>query len=121
MIQDLRCSVYYFTVTGFLFEVTYDRMFYGRHIDSYAWELILFILGSTIVILLLFPKFFKSSLNGPLQSLLGGMRAVNDGDKSVEVPVHTDDEFGFLTRSFNEMVGSIRVAGDLLKRYASEL
>jgi len=121
MIRDLRCSVYYFTVTGFLFEVTYDRMFYGRHIDSYAWGLILFILGSTIVILLLFPKFFKSSLNGPLQSLLGGMRAVNDGDMSVEVPVHTDDEFGFLTRSFNGMVGSIRVAEDRLKRYASEL
>jgi signal transduction histidine kinase len=121
MIHDLRCSVYYFTVTGFLFEVTYDRMFYGRYIDSYASGLILFILGSTIVILLLFPKFFKSSLNGPLQSLLGGMRAVNDGDMTVEVPVHTEDEFGFLTRSFNGMVSSIRVAEDRLKGYATEL
>jgi signal transduction histidine kinase len=121
MTQDLRCSVYYFTMTGFLFEVTYPREYYADFIHGYAVNLILFIVGSTIVILIIFPRFFKSSLNTPLQSLLGGMRSVNDGDMSVEVPIHTEDEFGFLTRSFNGMVKSIRVAEDQLKGYATDL
>jgi signal transduction histidine kinase len=121
MVQDLRCSIYYFTVTGFLFEVTYPRGYYGEFIHGYAVSLIFFVIGSTILILVFFPRFFKSSLNAPLQSLLGGMRAVNDGNMEVEVPIHTEDEFGFLTRSFNGMVKSIRGAEEQLKDYAVEL
>jgi len=122
MVQDLRCSVYYFiTVTGFLFEVTYPRSYYAEYIHGYPSSLILFVMGSTILILAFFPRFFKSSLNAPLQSLLGGMRSVNEGKVGVEVPIHTEDEFGFLTRSFNGMVKSIREAEDQLKNYANEV
>lgn len=121
MLQDLRCSVYYFTVTGFLFEVAYPQEYYGQHIDDYARSLIVFLLAATVLILVFFPRFFKGSLNAPLQALLGGMRRVNEGDMDVEVPIKTEDEFGFLTRSFNGMVSSIKDAESRLKEYAVEL
>jgi hypothetical protein len=72
MVQDLRCSIYYFTVTGYLFEVSYAQSFYGQFIHGHAASLILFIIGATVLILVFFPRFFKSSLNAPLQSLWGG-------------------------------------------------
>lgn len=36
------------------------------------------------------------------------MRKVEDGDLSVQAPVQTQDEIGYLTLSFNRMVNNLR-------------
>ncbi len=42
-------------------------------------------------------------LTRPLQKLSHGFRLQIDGDYSVRVPVHTEDEIGELSASFNYM------------------
>lgn len=65
-------------------------------------------LAATLIILTLFPLFFTTSLVRPLENLLGGMSQVNQGQRDVAIHVANADEIGFLTESFNRMVGSLR-------------
>jgi signal transduction histidine kinase/class 3 adenylate cyclase len=71
------------------------------------------LLGSTAAIVLIFPMFFRVSLVKPLERLLTGVRQVNQGNLDITVPVQYQDEIGFLTRSFNTMVGSVKRADQL--------
>ena len=66
------------------------------------------VLISSLLILFAFPYFFRATLIGPLDKLLQGVRAANDGDLDVQVEVQYDDEIGFLTRSFNQMLSSTK-------------
>ncbi|NUM41165.1 MAG: SpoIIE family protein phosphatase, partial [Leptospiraceae bacterium] len=68
-----------------------------------------------------FRFFFLGALINPLDSLLAGVKKVNEGDLEVEVPVKVDDEIGFLSRSFNSMVSSIRDSKEKLEDYAETL
>ncbi|MBI3395382.1 MAG: SpoIIE family protein phosphatase, partial [Spirochaetia bacterium] len=74
-----------------------------------------------IVVLALFPLFFRGSLLNPLNSLLRGVTKVNAGDLTVEVPIKVHDEIGFLAESFNAMVKSIHEAQEKLQDYANNL
>ncbi len=120
-VQDLRCSIYYFTMSGFLFEAVYAPHLYPRYIHSYAVRMAGFLVGATLVMLVGFPYIFKGGMDRPLQSLLTGMREVNGGNTDVAVPIYVEDEFGELTHSFNGMVDSIRRAEAGLRRNAEAL
>ncbi|TGK11689.1 HAMP domain-containing protein [Leptospira fletcheri] len=74
-----------------------------------------------VVILFVFPLFFRQSLVTPLNRLLSGVEKVNEGSLNVEVPVEVKDEIGFLSDSFNSMVSSIRQARGELQDYAEHL
>jgi signal transduction histidine kinase/class 3 adenylate cyclase len=63
---------------------------------------------ATLIILVLFPLFFTTSLVRPLENLLTGVTQVNQGKRNVNVKVVNADEIGFLTESFNRMVDSLR-------------
>lgn len=54
------------------------------------------------------PRLLRAGLVLPLRRLLTGVRQVNEGELNTFVPVQFNDEIGFLTHSFNEMVASIR-------------
>lgn len=73
------------------------------------------------VLLFAFPFFFKLSLVNPLDGLTSAVTKVNEGDLEVKVPIHVNDEIGFLANSFNHMVGSIREARRQLQDYAENL
>lgn len=57
---------------------------------------------------LIFATFVTRSLVGPVKRLLGGTRAVEDGDLNVEIEVRTRDEIATLATSFNHMVVGLR-------------
>lgn len=57
----------------------------------------------------------------PLNELLSGLRLVRKGDLDVEVPVHVQDEIGYLANSFNSMVSAIRDAKGKLEDYSNQL
>ncbi len=92
---------------------------YHRDFRAYLHEYILtlayWLLGVTLFILLVFPLFFRINLISPLVSLVEGVRQVNDGNLAVKVPVRYNDEIGFLTQSFNDMVHSIRESQQALQ------
>ena len=83
-----------------------------RYIHQRTLPLACIIILAGITILAVFPSFFKSVLVNPLQALLEGVKQVKQGRLSTTVPVHFNDEIGFLTDSFNHMVQSLKEAKD---------
>ena len=67
-----------------------------------------FILVSTVAILLIFPRLFHVSLNKPLQAMLHGVREIQAGNLTTSINVPYHDEIGFLAASFNEMAATQR-------------
>lgn len=57
---------------------------------------------------LIFAAFVTRSLVDPVKRLLGGTRAVEDGNLEVEIQVRTHDELATLANSFNHMVVGLR-------------
>lgn len=119
--ERLKFAVYYFIEGERLYAVIYPFDHFARYLHPHVRGLIVFIGGTALFILAFFPLFFRSGLVRPLQNLLGGMERVDDGDLEVEVEVHVADEIGYLTRSFNDMVRSIREGKRQLSQYAEEL
>jgi len=66
------------------------------------------ILISVVFIIVIFPLFFRRTITSPLKALLAGVNRVNQGDLEVKVTYKNEDEIGFLTRAFNEMIGSVK-------------
>jgi len=69
---------------------------------------IFLVVVSSLFVIILFPLFFRRTLLAPLRNLLHGIEQTNVGRLDLTLPVKYEDELGFLTRSFNRMVGSLR-------------
>lgn len=104
-----------------LYEIGYGYATYRQFVHPAARRLVSILLIALVILVGLYPLFFRGSLINPLNSLLRGVTKVNNGDLSVEVPVKVQDEIGFLTTSFNSMVHSIRDARARLQDYANNL
>ncbi len=63
----------------------------------------------------------KKILNHPLDNLLYGLKKVQDGDKDISINIIYDDELGYVSRSFNDMVATIRDSEKKLQEYAESL
>ena len=83
--------------------------------SGWVWDLIL---GSSLLVLIVFPRFFRTSLIRPLERLLGGVRQADGGDLDVSVPVTYQDEVGFLTTAFNKLSASLK--DELAQRQRAE-
>ncbi|AOP35369.1 hypothetical protein A0128_16885 [Leptospira tipperaryensis] len=104
-----------------IFEVAYPYSSYMEMVHSIVLKMATLIVLTALLILLLFPYLFHGGLIRPLMLLLSGVKQVNEGEYNVSVPVQAEDEIGFLSRSFNHMVASIRSAQEKLKDYAETL
>jgi PAS domain S-box-containing protein len=91
--------------------------FLGRreYVHERLLPLAVLIVGASLFVLIVFPVFFRVNLTKPLESLLEAVKRVNAGDLNVTAPVRVEDEIGFLTRSFNEMVHSLQTSATNLR------
>ncbi|MBW7857417.1 MAG: HAMP domain-containing protein, partial [Leptonema sp. (in: Bacteria)] len=113
--------IVYVPETQTIYEGGYFYRDYRSFIHISAFKQIVLLAGVLFVLLVIFPLFFRGSLINPLTELLDGVTKVNQGDLSVVVPVHVQDEIGFLAGSFNSMVKSIKDAQAKLQDYANNL
>jgi signal transduction histidine kinase/ActR/RegA family two-component response regulator len=79
-----------------------------RYMHQALLPLAYLIAGATLLVVVTFPLFYRAHLTRPLNSLVEGIRQVNRGNLDVTVPVQFNDEIGFLTQSFNQMVQSLK-------------
>lgn len=91
-------------------QVGFPYLDYRLRIHQTCLRLLWVTLGTVVGVLLIFPAFFRLTLLRPMDDLLEGVGAVNDGDRDARVPVRVEDEIGFLSRSFNRMVSSVQEA-----------
>jgi two-component system nitrogen regulation sensor histidine kinase NtrY len=94
---------------------------YAGHIERlYQLELLLF---SLVVVLFAIWWGFRiaKGVSTPIRALAEGTAEVARGNLDVQVDPHSDDEVGFLVRSFNRMTRDLRDARDGLERTNAEL
>ena len=82
---------------------------------------IILVLASSLLIILVFPIFFRTAILNPLDRLLKGVKTANEGNLNLEVEVQYDDEIGYLTHSFNRMVRSLNDLTQALQDESSRL
>ena len=112
---------YLFTYNHINYEVGFNLYAHKESIHDIAVGLmILEILGS-LFILLVFPRFFRKTLINPLNALLQGIKLANTTEQTAVIPVQYEDEIGFLTHSFNDMMASIRQSAEALRQINAEL
>jgi PAS domain S-box-containing protein len=104
------------TIPGVIFE-DYEIDYY-RYQHNRMSPLALILIGSSIFILFFFPMLFRSSLIKPLNILYDGMERVDKGDLTVTISPQFNDEIGFLSKSFNRMLRSIKRAESNFKTLA---
>ncbi|MFQ5813347.1 MAG: GAF domain-containing protein [Anaerolineae bacterium] len=94
---------------------------FRRYLHQLFLPLVYLIIGSSLLIIVCFPLFFRLNLVKPLNSLLEGVRQINIGNLEVAMPVHYHDEIGFLTQSFNDMAVELQARTQAVRRRAAEL
>lgn len=74
-----------------------------EHLTPLAWLLVI----SSVMIVFGLPLFIRRFFLQPLRVLLSGVEQVQAGNLSVQIPVESEDEFGFVTSAFNEMTRQV--------------
>ena len=82
---------------------------------------LMYLLGvASLFSMLIFPLFSWITLIQPLNVFLDGVKRVNQGDLTVDIPVYNHDEIGFLAETFTRMVAELRHLVTTLERRVSE-
>jgi methyl-accepting chemotaxis protein len=90
-----------------LYETGFPYTEYRAYIHPTVMNLVIMLGAIVVVILFGFQLLFANILVNPLRALSRGVRQVNEGNLDIEIPVKIDDEIGYITRTFNNMVGSL--------------
>ena len=93
--------------SGKLFETGFSYVDYRRYIHPTVISLVIMLAIIVIVVRYGFQLLFANVLVNPLRALSRGVRQVNEGNLDVQIPVKIDDEIGYITRTFNNMVSSL--------------
>lgn len=119
--KHFNSFIFYIPGDGSIAEVGFSYRDYRYYIHKMAFNQVIILFIVLVVLVVVFPFFFKGSLLDPLNALVRGIRKVNKGDLDVQVEIHVQDEIGFLSESFNKMVVSIHEAQEKLQDYAHNL
>lgn len=89
----------------------YDRLQYLREWLKFSFMLTLSLVWLLSLLTAVWAAFYAARrLVAPIRTLAIGTRAVAAGDYSRRLPLPSNDEFGVLVHSFNEMTGKIALA-----------
>ena len=81
-----------------------------EHGNGSLWAVYGLSFGATAAGVGVLTILLTSSVLGPIRDLIGGTRAIGDGELGTRVPVTGDDELAMLTGSFNEMAAELQAA-----------
>lgn len=112
----LVSSFFYDAQSGLVYEGMFSYLSYREFMHGPALRMILLMIGVMLFIVLVYPFFFLWSVYIPLNALLGGVKKVIDDDLDFTAPVYSEDEIGFITGSFNNMVTRLKENRDTISR-----
>ncbi len=100
----------------------YKELTYLRTPLKYSYTLTLSLVLALSLLSAVWAAFYSARrLVAPIGVLADGTRAVADGDYSKRLPVTSEDELGFLVRSFNDMTRRLARARDQARRSQQEV
>jgi DNA-binding NarL/FixJ family response regulator/signal transduction histidine kinase len=80
---------------------------FRQYLHTFMLPLAWVVIGGSLLLLLVLPALLHFSVVRPLDALAAGVRQMEAGYLDVQVPVHTQDEIGFVTNAFNTMVARL--------------
>ncbi|VAW75688.1 Nitrogen regulation protein NtrY [hydrothermal vent metagenome] len=102
--------------------VRYRKLAYLRTPLKYSYTLTLSLVVLLSLLSAVWVAFFSARrMVEPIGVLAEGTRAVAEGDYSKRLPVSSEDELGFLVRSFNDMTRRLSRARDQTRRGQQEV
>ncbi len=99
---------YIFVENGTAYEIGFSMLEMGDALSQQVTWWMSMILISSVLVLLVFPRFFHQALVAPLENLIAGVGWINQGELETAVPVQFNDEIGYLTRSFNKLMETLK-------------
>ncbi len=93
---------------GAMYEVGFPYHEYRAYMHPSVFRIVIMLAIIIVVVRFGFLLFFRGVLINPLKELSRGVREVNNGNLNVEIPVTIEDEIGYITHTFNNMVASLR-------------
>ncbi len=109
-------------VSGSVFEIGYSYSYYRDFMHNLVSRYLIVIVIMLTVLFVGFRFFFFRELVDSMKRLIDGVKQVSDGNYDVTVDVNVEDEIGFLTRHFNEMVSTIKTnTAELTRELAEKL
>lgn len=94
---------------------------YRQYLSTRLWPLLRLMLLACLIIIPLYPLLIRTNIIRPINALVTGFDRVNDGELETNLSIQTRNELGYLTRSFNKTVESIRQKNRQLHQYSEEL
>ncbi len=87
------------------------QLAFRRYLHEFMLPLAAIVIGGSLLLSIVLPLLLRWSVVRPLESLTAGVRQIEAGDLTVELPIHSEDEIGYLTGAFNAMAARL---GDLI-------
>jgi signal transduction histidine kinase len=84
---------------------------FRHYLHDFMLPLAAIVIGGSILLSIVLPLLLRLSIVRPLESLTVGVRQIEAGDLSIELPIQNEDEIGYLTGAFNTMAARL---GDLI-------
>lgn len=74
-----------------------------------------------IIVTVIIVIFITTGITKPIRKLVEGTRRISKGDLSFNIEARTNDEFGYLARSFNDMTIQLGKSKEQIQDYAHNL
>ena len=104
-----------------IYDVGFSYKNYRSHVHNVMKNTIWPVSVLAIILLFVFPLFFRTGIVVPLKRLMEGIQRADQGNLEGTIPVEVEDEIGSLTRSFNHMIESIKESRQELASYTKNL
>ena len=102
-------------------DVTMSLAYADAEIRSFRRQIILFNILSIVSISTIAVLALMFVVGNPIRQLVHGTERVAHGDLAHSIPIDSDDEMGFLARSFNHMTENLRKANDEIREWIRTL
>jgi two-component system NarL family response regulator len=93
---------------------------YRQYLDERLRPLVYLTILASLLMVLGLPLLFHHTLVKPLNNLVQGVTAVNEGNLQIQLPVQSHDEIGYVTQTFNRMVRSVYEVDQRLEAQVKE-
>jgi len=114
------CS-YYTKNKDKYFETGFSYMSYRSYEHKRSFSILILLLGITVIIFTAFPITLMKLIMRPLNDMKVGISKANNDLFISEIPIQSQDEIGFLVKSFNDMAKDIFHAKSQLRNNADDL
>ncbi len=93
---------------------------FRESLHRFMTPLVGIVLGGSILLLIGLPLLLRFSIIEPLKTLTGGVKRMQSGELTVELPIQNEDEIGYLTNAFNTMAARLNAFITDLEKLVSD-